>query len=231
MPQLEEVPQLEAMTWPEAEALTRDSIVAVPIGSTEQHGPHLPLGTDSEVAVALCRRLAQRCGQVVVAPLLPYGASGEHAGFPGTVSIGSAALASVLIELGRSLDRFDGVVFISAHGGNADALAEAVGTLRAEGRHILSWAPRVPGGDAHAGRTETSLMLALKPTAVRHGQAQAGDTRSLAALLPRLRAEGVAAVSPNVVLGDPSGASAEEGAALLDALADDLARAVEERWQ
>jgi mycofactocin precursor peptide peptidase len=223
-------PQLGAMTWPEVDSVASTSIVVVPIGSTEQHGPHLPLGTDTEVAVAVCTRLAQRCPRVVVAPVMPYGASGEHAAFPGTVSIGSAALARVVIELGRSLDQFAGVVLVSAHGGNADALAEAVDTLRAEGRDVLPWTPSVAGGDAHAGRTETSLMLALEPAAVRHDEAAAGDTRPLGELLPLLRSGGVASVSSNGVLGDPGGANAEEGTTLLEALTDDLVRSVEERW-
>jgi creatinine amidohydrolase len=230
MPAQVEVRHLGSMTWPEVDSLAPAAVVAVPIGSTEQHGPHLPVGTDTEVARSLCRRLAERCPNVVVAPALPYGSSGEHAGFAGTVSIGSAVLATVVVELGRSLDHFGGVVFVSAHGGNADALAEAVATLRAEGRDVLAWSPQVPGGDAHAGRTETSLMLALDPGTVRRAEATAGDTRPLAELLPRLRADGVAAVSPNGVLGDPAGASAEEGAALVDALAGDLARQVGKRW-
>jgi creatinine amidohydrolase len=224
------VRQLDAMTWPEVDSVAATSVVAVPIGSTEQHGPHLPVGTDTEVARSLCERLAQRCPNVVVAPVLPYGSSGEHAGFAGTLSIGSAALTHVVVELARSLDRFGGVVLVSAHGGNAEALADAVATLRAEGRDLIAWSPQVPGGDAHAGRTETSLMLALHPDAVRRDEAAAGDTRPLTELLPRLRADGVAAVSANGVLGDPAGASAHEGAELLDALAEDLARRVGERW-
>ena len=146
---------LDAMTWPEVAPVASASVVAVPIGSTEQHGPHLPLGTDTAVATALCARLARRCPGVVVAPALPYGSSGEHAGFAGTVSIGSEALTLVAVELGRSLDAFAGVVFVSAHGGNTGALAEAVRTLAVEGRDVLLWSPRVAAGDAHAGRTET----------------------------------------------------------------------------
>jgi creatinine amidohydrolase len=76
----------------------------------------------------------------------------------------------------------------------------------------------VPGGDAHAGRTELSLMLHVEPDRVRADRAVAGVTTPIGELLPRLRAEGVRAVSPNGVLGDPAGASAEEGAELLAAL-------------
>jgi len=199
----------------------------VPLGSTEQHGPHLPLGTDSVVALALAERLAGARRDVLLAPLLPYGASGEHAGFAGTLSIGTAALELVLVELGRSADAFAGVVIVCGHGGNAEALAGAVATLRAEGRPVLAWAPRIVGGDAHAGRTETSLLLALSPESVRLGAAEPGDARPLAAVIGELRRGGVAAVSPNGVLGDPSGASAEEGHRLLNALSADLVAAVE----
>lgn len=201
-------------------------LLAVPLGSTEQHGPHLPLGTDTLVACALADRLAAARPDVVVAPALPYGSSGEHAGFPGTLSIGQEALRAVVVELVRSAGAFAGVVLISGHGGNAEPLARATGTAEAEGRRVLAWSPRVPGGDAHAGRTETSLLLALAPTLVRTSAVEPGNTRPLPALLPALRTGGVAAVSPNGVLGDPTGAGATEGMRLLDALTADLVRAV-----
>lgn len=212
--------------WPEV-AAAADALVVVPLGSTEQHGPHLPLSTDTLVASALADALARRRPDVVVAPALPYGASGEHAGFPGTLSIGQAALELVLVELGRSADHFAGVVFVSGHGGNAAPLGRAVATLTAEGRRTLAWSPRIPGGDAHAGRTETSLLLALHRHHVREEAAAAGATEPLSALLPALRDGGVRAVSANGVLGDPAGASAAEGRALLDGLVSDLCAAVE----
>ncbi|HMG40729.1 MAG TPA: creatininase family protein, partial [Acidimicrobiales bacterium] len=121
-------------------------------------------------------------------------------------------------------ESFDRVLFLSAHGGNAGPLAAAVARLRAEGRDVRAFAPRF-GGDAHAGRTETSLLLHLRPRLVRPG-AEPGDTRPLAELLPALRRGGVTAVSPNGILGDPTAASAAEGDALLDVLAADLAAAV-----
>lgn len=219
--------RLESLSWPEVEARAAQSILAVPLGSTEQHGPHLPIGTDSAVAVALVERLAAARTEVIIAPPLPYGSAGEHAGFAGTLSIGAAALEMVIVELVRSADAFAGVVLVSGHGGNAAALAAAVGTLRSEGRNVLAWAPRVAGGDAHAGRTETSLLLALAPESVRLGAAEPGDVRPLAAVMGELRRSGVASVSPNGVLGDPSGASAEEGRRLLDDRAADLVAAVD----
>ena len=219
--------RIDALSWPEVAARADGSVLAVPLGSTEQHGPHLPIGTDSAVAVALVERLAAARTDVLVAPLLPYGSAGEHAAFPGTLSIGAAALELVIVELVRSADAFAGVVLVSGHGGNAAPLAAAVATLRAEGRRVLAWTPRVPEGDAHAGRTETSLLLALAPESVRVEAAEPGDVRPLAAVMGELRRGGVISVSSNGVLGDPTGASGDEGRRLLDGLAADLLAAVE----
>lgn len=217
---------LDGLAWPVVDREARNSLLVVPLGSTEQHGPHLPLGTDTAVAVALSARLGRARDDVLVAPALPYGSAGEHAGFAGTLSIGADALEVVLVELVRSADVFDGVVLVSAHGGNALPVDRATSRLRDERRRVLGWSPSVSDGDAHAGRTETSLMLAIAPDAVSMGDAAPGVTTPIRELLPTLRHAGVAAVSPNGVLGDPTGASAAEGDRLLDDLAADLIAAV-----
>jgi mycofactocin precursor peptide peptidase len=200
----------------------RGDLLVVPLGATEQHGPHLPLGTDTLVAVALASSL-----DAVIAPTLPFGSSGEHAGFAGTLSIGRDALELVLVELGRSCT-FPRLLFVNGHGGNAEPLAAAVRTLRYEGRDVRAWSPSWRG-DAHAGRIETSLILALEPSLVGDSRA-AGNTAPLAELMPDLRAGGVRAVSDNGVLGDPAGATAEEGRALIAAAAAELATFVRE-WR
>ncbi len=209
-------------------------MLAIPLGSLEQHGPHLPLDTDTRIAVALAAGLGALCGDVAVAvaPAVPYGASGEHAAFPGTLLIGHEVLTDLLVELVRSARRsFAGVVFVNAHGGNEDALVAAIRRSTTEGDDVLAWrATTPPGGDAHAGRTETSLMLAIDPGAVHLDLAEPGRPEPIVVLLPRLRLEGVRPVSSNGVLGDPTGANAEEGRALLEDLVDDLAAAVSGRW-
>jgi creatinine amidohydrolase len=218
--------ELARATWP---AVPADGpLVLVPVGSTEQHGPHLPLTTDSVVARAVADRVAARLpGPVLVAPNLAYGNSGEHAGFPGTISIGHEALRVVLIEMVRSLALWASrVVFVNGHGGNVRTLDEAVAQLRDEG-HDVSWTGcAFLGGDAHAGRAETSVMLHLAPADVELAAAAAGDTRPLDALMPALIAGGVRSVAPNGVLGDPTGASAEEGRRLMDALVGATVRRV-----
>ena len=121
------------------------------------------------------------------------------------------------MELGRSAARWAGrLVFVNGHGGNVATLVDAVGLLRYEGRDA-AWFACAPAGDAHAGRTETSLVMALNAGLVRSGR-PAGNPAPLAELLPALRVGGVAAVSPNGVLGDPAGASAAEGERLLAAM-------------
>lgn len=202
------------------------AVLAVPLGATEQHGPHLPLHTDTAIAVELSERLAARVAGVVVAPPLPFGSSGEHAGFAGTLSIGGPALELVVLELVRSADHFAATVLVNGHGGNAAPLARAVRTLREEGRKVLSWAPSGRADDSHAGRTETSVMLALRPAEVRRSAARAGNTEPLPRLWDRLRQGGVRTVSGNGVLGDPDGASAVEGEELLATWSDALVSTV-----
>ena len=114
---------LAEVTWPEV-AADRAPVLVVPIGATEQHGPHLPLSTDTDIAVSLAARLAVRVPGVLVAPALPYGASGEHADFPGTLSLGAHATETVVVELCRSADLLARrVLLLNAHGGNAAPLA------------------------------------------------------------------------------------------------------------
>lgn len=215
------------LTWPE---VRRGSTAVVPVGSVEQHGPHLPFDTDTAIAVAVAAGAAERVGDCLVTPALAFGSSGEHQSFAGTCSIGTDALRLVLVELVRSLSTWAGrVLLVNGHGGNVTALAGAVGQLREE-QHDVAWAACATEvgerEDLHAGRLETSLMLHLRPDAVRLERAETGDLRSLREILPTLMVGGVAAVSANGVLGDPAGASADEGARLLEDLVADVVRRV-----
>ena len=152
-------------------------ILLVPLGSTEQHGPHLPLDTDTRIAAAVAHAVAADPapplvrGQVLVAPALPFGSSGEHGGFAGTLSIGAETTEAMLVELVRSATQpgggpFVAVLILNGHGGNAAAVVAAVSRLVAEGRRVAAWAPSLPRADAHAGFTETSL--ALHPVSYTH---------------------------------------------------------------
>jgi creatinine amidohydrolase len=218
------VTSLAGSVWP---GLPERPLLVVPLGSVEQHGHHLPLGTDTAVACAAAEAAVAELEGVLLAPALAYGASGEHEGFPGTISLGTEALTGLLVEYGRSACRWAGrVLLVNGHGGNHEALAAAGGVLRREDRDVAWFPCGVPGGDAHAGRTETSLMLHVEPEGVLGDRAVAGETRPIGELMPRLRREGVRPVSPTGVLGDPAAASAEEGRSLLAGLVDRLLTAV-----
>ena len=206
------------MTWP----AVGQPVVVVPVGSCEQHGPHLPLDTDTVIALALARALSVRRGDCAVAPPLTVTASGEHQGFPGTLSVGTEVMAGIVIELARSADWASGVVFVNGHGGNHTALQRAAEVFEVEQRRVLIWSPRIVGGDPHAGRTETSLILHLARDRVDLDAAVAGPVPSL----PDLVRHGVRELSESGVLGDPAGASAEEGRVLFESLVDQLAAAV-----
>ncbi len=209
--------------------------ILIPVGSTEQHGPHLPLDTDTRIATAVARAAADELNrpdhdQYLLAPAIAYGASGEHEGFPGTVSIGTEALTTVLLEYGRSACGWAGrIVFVNGHGGNLEALRAAVVRLRVEGRDA-TWCPCLAaGGDAHAGHTETSVLLHISPAEVHTDAWCSGNRAPLATLLPQMRHGGVAAVSEVGVLGDPTTATPVEGARIFEQMVDECWRRID-RW-
>jgi len=209
--------------------------VLVPLGSFEQHGPHLPLDTDTALAVAVAHGAARELRQhlpgtnVLVAPPVVYAASGEHQSFPGTISIGNEVLRFMLVELVRSLALWSGrIVFVNAHGGNLGSLTQAVRQVVKEGRDV-TWVPcETESVDAHAGHTETSLMLHLAPERVDMTLAEKGNTAPIADILPALIAGGVSAVSSSGVLGDPTTATADEGAQVLDELIADITSRIQD---
>jgi mycofactocin system creatininase family protein len=216
---------LAEKTWP---SVSGAPLVLVPLGSTEQHGPHLPFSTDSMIATAVALGVAEGLRgsrELVVAPTVLYGASGEHQSFPGTVSIGHEALQATLVELVRSFSTWAGdILFVNGHGGNVASLAAAVPRMIGEGHRVAWVSCSVRDGDAHAGRVETSIMLHLAPELVDLAMARPGNVTPVGDLMAQLRLGGTQSVSPSGVLGDPTGANAAEGAALLDEMVETTLR-------
>ncbi len=230
---------LSELSWPELDAaLAAGRRVAVlPLGATEQHGPHLPFATDSWIADALAEGFCAHVPEALRLPTLAIGASSEHLSFPGTLSLGERTLAAVLEDLARSLARhgFETIFCFSAHGGNLGVLRERRSDFEEAAApaqwiaftdhaalertlHALAEGAGVSRGAAglHAGELETSLLLALRPEAPRRYAFAAGllETPSAAQAIfyPDLR---VHAASGTV--GDPRPAEAQRGARYLAA--------------
>jgi len=243
--------RLANFTWEEIRDLDkRAGVVVLPIGATEQHGPHLPLGTDTLLATGVLERALAHLPETVptwVLPPLPYGKSTEHAGFPGTLSLSARTLLSVLEDLARGVAAagFRRLAFLNGHGGNRAVLDIAARDLRAEtGLLCFCLHPGllVPPDAAtpeperhlglHAGALETSLMLALAAEGVRMERADPA--------LPTFPEGGVqltgeASVgwltrdwSESGALGDARDATRERGDALLEAASRRLADLITE---
>lgn len=209
------------------------AVAVLPAGAVEQHGPHLPLGTDLLIANALVERAAALVPDgltVLVIPESAIGYSTEHGNFPGTLSLSSAALAAVWIETGESLARAGvrRLLSANAHGGNVPVMDIVARELRARFGMLvagLSWFDfDLPAGvagldeaahDIHGGRLETSMMLYLHANLVRMDKAAdfTSATRSMARDRPALFARGAAGFGWLAEDLNPAGAMGNAAAA------------------
>lgn len=204
-------------------------VLIIPVGSWEQHGPHLPFDTDTQIAVELGQRLLSARPHHFLAPPVTVTASGEHSGFEGTLSIGTRTTTDVLVELVRSATWAHRVIFINGHGGNSQAISDALKILTHDQHKVLFWSPPcVDNTDTHAGHTETSVMLIISPKQVDMSRATSGDTRPLKEIIGTMRTHGVKAVSANGILGDPRTANAEAGLHILDTWTQSLLTACDQ---
>jgi len=228
----------EARVWPEVEALVASGrrTALVGLGSIEQHGPHLPLGTDRWIADALLAGLETRLDDAVAIPALAVGCASEHLDFAGTLHIEPETLEAMLRDVLRSLSRhgFERAFLFTAHGGNLDALDamearlavavqplelrietdQKIGAMQSAVVERAALSAKAAG--PHAGEYETSVVAHLRPGTIRTESLEPGRIvapgESQGLFYPSLR--------PNAatgVLGDPSEAAAERGATYLEA--------------
>lgn len=196
-------------------------ILVLPLGSWEQHGPHLPLQTDSLIIEAVVNTAMSHLGSLrdnfLVAPTLSITASDEHDGFAGGLSCGTEALVASVVSIARSASWARGVCVVNGHGGNTDALRLISSALEYEEIPAEIWSlPAYAGGDMHAGHTETSLLLHLHPEIVRRDLIESGPATLDKRDIDIMRSKGVGAVSANGVLGDPRTATAKHGIEVLN---------------
>lgn len=203
-------------------------ILVLPLGSWEQHGPHLPLDTDSVIVSRVVSdsflNSSINSDQFVCAPLLPITASDEHAGFAGGLSTGTEGLVGAVVAICRSASTWAaGTIIANGHGGNFDALRHISSALQYEEILHSVWSlPSYADGDMHAGHTETSLMMHIAPQSVR--TEYIADLQPTQATVNDLRTKGVHGVSSTGVIGNPQTATSEHGKQVLNMYIDSFVR-------
>jgi len=240
---------LRELTWPEAqEKFGQVDVALIPVGSIEQHGPHLPLDTDAFDADYLAKQVAAACSEPkpIVLPCVPYGVSYAHEDFSGTISISPDTLAQFMYEIGMSAAKqgITKLVIINGHGGNSPALHFAAQMINRDA-HIFTCVDtgetsdadveamsQVPN-DVHAGDIETSTSLAVRPELVRMDRAEKFVPRFSSKYLDFTSRRSVgwyartAKISTSGVFGDPTKASRQKGEKMWEVMVRRLVELVE----
>jgi len=245
--------RLDEMTWPEVRAALdagHRTIVAA-AGSTEQHGPHLPLQTDTLLGTFLVEAIVERLPGVFQGPTIPFGVSDHHMPFAGTITLDNDAFKTLVDQYVKSLAAhgFESIFIIPSHGGNFGPLRELETECggRIDGARFIAYSdlqsfinvmygiaaeddisPEICG--AHAGEAETSLVMAAREDLALMNHAEEGyvgnfGPEAQAAVFER----GMPALTSNGILGDARPANADRGLRYRDAMADMLADWIRER--
>jgi creatinine amidohydrolase len=244
------VTELAQLAYPDVEELLADerrTVLLLPLGATEPHGPHAPLETDTLISLGICRRAAERLAndpgvRPLVLPPLPYGVTRYGAAFPGGISIGEATLRTLVSEIATSLaaQGFERIVLVNSHfePEQVRTLREAVAELGASAR-LLDLTRRqnaqrltdeFRSGSCHAGRYETSLVLAEEPELVRRERMAALESRmiDMPAAIAAGQTDFMAMGMDRAYCGAPAEATGEEGERTFEILAEMLVELVRE---
>lgn len=237
---------LKFLTSAEAKAVGQEesTVGLIPIGAIEQHGPHLPLSTDSVLAEVLAAKVAAKCIEsIVVTPTLMVGLSEHHLDFPGTITLSTETLSAEIQAYISGLVRMGitRICLLSFHGGNFSFLGKFAATAKWPGIELVAYddfrrflhvmfqagvkaGMELDATDSHAGALETSLILhVLGEHQVREFDSVTGYTAGEQGWLETMEVNGVSAISPTGVFGTPQGASAAAGKVILEALVEDVA--------
>lgn len=229
------------------DVLTRDSVLVLPTGAVEPHGPHLPLSTDAVMAEAIATAVVDRGAtaghDVWLLPTLSYTKSDEHSRLPGTLWLRASTLLDTLVDLGSSLASTPArrLLIINAHGGNSALIEVAARELRRrfDLQTFFSTGPATPGPTErglgiHAGWAETSMMLHVRPDLVQMDRAVAAVPHAVADCAHVGFGKTIkfgwlsTDFAESGVVGDPTGANADSGAELFDQRVNELVRALAE---
>lgn len=236
---------LGGLLSPQVETMLKQGTldVLIPLGALEQHGPHLPLATDTIIADAVAEAVSDRVADLVSAPCLPIGCSDHHLSFVGTASIPMKVVSGFLVAVVQTLlaHGFRFVYVFSGHAGNIPAMKEMTervdpavrGRVAAsvdwpdQRRALHEWAGSELGiaperVGTHAGHFETSIMLCIRPDLVDMRAAPEGFIGSAREASERLAREGMRSVSTAGVIGDPRSATAAAGEGYLEVLVSSL---------
>ncbi len=237
--------RMSEMSWVDIqEALGEGlSTVVFAVGSNEQHGPHLPTCTDSLIGDVLANKVTQKLGRALQAPTINVGCSEHHMAFPGTIDLKPETLKNLIRDYCVSLARqgFKNIVILPSHGGDFNPVREATdelnqslkearvisytdlkGLLRLLAEFSLKHGVSAPESGAHAGESETSMVLAIRKDLVDMERAEEGFVGNYEEKIPVIFSQGIKSVTRNGVVGDPRKAEAGKGEEYLELWADKM---------
>ncbi len=246
---------IEDMNWQDIKQAVENGYtsIIIGVGSTEQHGPHLPLKTDSSITEEIVKKAAGIIGKILIAPVIRTGCSEHHLAFSGSISLRDSTLKAVMADFVSSFIRhgFKTIIFLSAHGGNFGPMRKAINELQKQypEHKIIGYTdmfgfiePVYVTGEkngitrkesgAHAGESEASIILHLYPELVKKERFAPGYTGEVGSdQLEIILSKGMPALTENGILGDPRKADAGRGREYIEALANFLAEKIKEQME
>jgi creatinine amidohydrolase len=237
--------RMSEMSWVDIQkALDRGfSTVVFAVGSNEQHGPHLPTCTDSLIGDVLANKVTRKLGKALQVPTIDVGCSEHHMAFPGTINLKPETLKNLIRDYCVSLAKqgFKNIVILPSHGGDFNPVREVTdelnqslkearvvsytdlrGLLRFLAEFSLKHGVSAPESGAHAGESETSMVLAIRKDLVDMEKAKEGFVGNYEEKIPVIWSQGIRAVTENGVVGDPRKAEGSKGEEYLELWAEKM---------